>query len=99
MLNSWWQVFKCPNFTTARTDNFDGWAVLTVGWWKLHKHENGTYELYDIETNLAETKDLVSLKKPDVVKELAAKRKEWQRSAEFSLISSYIKIEKTINLQ
>jgi len=89
--------FSCPNVKTARTENFSGWAAWTEGRWKLHKHENSKYELYDIVADPAETKDLAS-QKPDVVKDLAAKLSQWQCSAEVSLTGADNNIKHVLHL-
>jgi arylsulfatase A-like enzyme len=96
-LAGWKIQFYCPEFTSARTDDFSGWSAWIEGKWKLHKHNNDTYELYDIDKDPAESEDLAS-QFPEVVKELTEKMKNWQRSTEVSLTGEDNKIEPRINL-
>ena len=96
-LTGWWREFECPKFKTARTEGFGGWAAWTEGQWKLHKLRDGAYELYDIESDPAESKDLES-QMPELVEDLAHKLSDWQCSAEVSLTGADCEIEPTLNL-
>jgi arylsulfatase A-like enzyme len=83
-LTDWWHTYECPSFKTAQTEDFGGWAAWSEGKWKLHNPKGGRYELYDIEADPAESNE-VSSQYPEVVKDLAAKLKDWQCAAEVSL--------------
>lgn len=97
-LTGWWHTFYCPDINTARTGNFDGWSAWNDGQWKLHNLENGTYELYDIVADPAETKDL-SAQYPDVLEDLVGKLENWQRSTEISLTGADYKSEPVLNIK
>jgi arylsulfatase A-like enzyme len=61
-------VFHYPNFY----DGQQPYSALLMGGWKLvHFHASGRRELYDLEADLGETRDL-SASRPDKVAELAA---------------------------
>lgn len=60
-------------------DSEKGWAVRK-GRWKLLTNKGGL-ELYDLEADLSETRNLVSAE-PEVVEELLASYKKWQEGIE-----------------
>ncbi len=60
-------------------DSEKGWAVRK-GRWKLLTNKGGP-ELYDLEADLSETRNLVSAE-PEVVEELLASYREWQEGIE-----------------
>ena len=53
-------------------------STMRLGKWKLHHYfEDGAYELYDLESDIGETKDLAS-SMPERVKELAKMLNDWR---------------------
>ncbi|MCM8543537.1 MAG: sulfatase [Lentisphaeraceae bacterium] len=53
-------------------------STMRLGKWKLHEYfEDGAYELYDLESDMGETKNLAS-SMPERVKELAAILSDWR---------------------
>jgi arylsulfatase A-like enzyme len=96
-LTGWWRPFKCPTHKTARTEGFGGWSAWIEGKWKLH-HYRKNYELYDLDADPAETKDLAA-QRPDVVQELAESLNQWQRSVEVSLTGADNETEPTIKMR
>jgi arylsulfatase A-like enzyme len=95
-LHGWWRDFACPKYSAARTEGFGGWAAWVEGQWKLHKMNNGQYELYDLQEDPAETTDLAS-RMPEKVEELAGRLLDWQRSAEKSLAGADSAAEPVLN--
>lgn len=54
-------------------------SALRHGRWKLHHYfENNSYELYDLENDLAEQKNLAQ-EKPDVLQKLKSKLDQWRQ--------------------
>ena len=96
-VTGWWRPFKCPTHTTPRTEDFRGWSAWIEGKWKLH-HFKKKYELYDLDADPAETKDLAE-QNPEVVQELTKKLRQWQRSVEVSLTGADNETEPTIKMR
>lgn len=96
-LTGWWRDFKCPTVATARTRDFDGHSAWIEGKWKLHQTKPRKYELYDLEADAAESKDVAS-QQPEVVHDLAGKLNDWQCSAEVSLTGADYETEPKLNL-
>lgn len=73
--------FKHPR---ARTENFGGTAAITDKRYKLYVPPKGPAELYDLDTDDAETTNIAA-SQPQLAKDLKAKLEDWQRSVERSL--------------
>ena len=68
----------------ARTSNFGGTAAILDNRYKLVAPKEGAFELYDVRSDIGESKDLSSAQ-PGVVKEMERQLRDWQRSVEVSL--------------
>ncbi len=66
------------------TDLNSGHAAWTGNRFKLHKLEAGTFELYDLEDDPTESKDLAAAK-PELVQAMKTKLSAWQESVVKSL--------------
>jgi len=79
-----WRTFSNYKHPVAETSNFPGHSAWIEGKWKLHKKKGGEFELYNLETDFAETIDIASGNKA-LVDSFAIKLEDWQRSVEVSL--------------
>ena len=77
-------VFRNHRHARARTTDFGGAAAILGNRYKAVAPDDGALELYDVQTDPAETKDLAT-GKPDVVAEMEKGLRAWQRSVEASL--------------
>ena len=68
----------------ARTSNFGGSAAITGNRYKLFVPVKGAPELYDIPADIGEKHD-VAAEHPDIVRDLEAQLRSWQKSVETSL--------------
>ena len=75
------QNFRHP---VAKSKDFGGYAAITGNRYKLVAPISGPLEMYDIQADPGETKDLAR-QHPDVVAEMEKALHDWQRSVEVSL--------------